>query len=86
MPDSVRASGIRQYVAYQAEEFEQLVKNGFCEDSGMHFEEYAHRWLDRQSWPLIARRWRVLYPYIGTIPLRRLRPINMENLLAKLRK
>lgn len=28
----------------------------------------------------------VLYPYIGTIPLRRLRPINMENLLAKLRK
>lgn len=43
MPDSVRASGIRQYVAYQAEEFEQLVKNGFCKDSGMHFEEYAHR-------------------------------------------
>lgn len=43
VPDSVRASGIRQYVAYQAKEFEQLVKNGFCEDSGMHFEEYAHR-------------------------------------------
>lgn len=40
---NLRASGIRQYVAYQAKEFEQLVKNGFCKDSGMHFEEYAHR-------------------------------------------
>ncbi len=65
VPDSVRASGIRQYVAYQAKEFEQLVKNGFCEDSGMHFEEYAYRWLDRQSWPLIARRWRCYTPTLA---------------------
>ena len=49
VPDTVRSSGIRQYVAHQAEEFERLVKNGFCEDDTMRFEEYARRWLDRQS-------------------------------------
>lgn len=49
VPDTVRKQQIPQYVAHQAEEFERLVKNGFCEDSSMRFEEYARRWLDRQS-------------------------------------
>ena len=49
VPDSVRKSQISQYVAHQAEEFERLVKNGFCEDGSMRFEEYARRWLDRQT-------------------------------------
>ena len=49
VPDTVRKHQIPQYVAHQAEEFERLVKNGFCEDSSMRFEEYARRWLGRQS-------------------------------------
>lgn len=92
VPDSVRKSQIPQYVAHQAEEFERLVKNGFCEDSSMGFEEYACRWLDRQTryapstLASYRRMLEVVYPYIGTIPLCRLRPITMENLLAQLRK
>ena len=92
VPDTVRSSGIRQYVAHQAEEFERLVKNGFCEDDTMRFEEYARRWLDRQSryapstLAAYRRMLEVVYPYIGAIPLCRLRPITMENLLAELRK
>ena len=49
VPDTVRKHQIPQYVAHQAEEFERLVKNGFCEDSSMRIEEYARRWLKRQS-------------------------------------
>ena len=92
VPDTVRKQQIPQYVAHQAEEFERLVKNGFCEDSSMRFEEYARRWLDRQSryapstLASYRRMLEVVFPYIGAIPLCRLRPINMENLLAELRK
>ena len=92
VPDSVRKSQIPQYVAHQAEEFERLVKNGFCEDGGMRFEEYARRWLDRQTryapstLASYCRMLEVVYPYIGAIPLCRLRPITMENLLVQLRK
>ena len=35
VPDTVRKQQIPQYVAHVAEEFERLVKNGFCEDSSM---------------------------------------------------
>ena len=92
VPDTVRKHQIPQYVAHQAEEFERLVKNGFCEDSSMRFEEYARRWLGRQSryapstLASYRRMLEVVFPYIGAIPLCRLRPINMENLLAELRK
>ena len=92
VPDTVRKHQIPQYVAHQAEEFERLGKNGFCEDSNMRFEEYARRWLDRQSryapstLASYRRMLEVVFPYIGAIPLCRLRPINMENLLAELRK
>ena len=92
VPDTVRKQQIPQYVAHQAEEFERLVKNGFCEDSSMRFEDYARRWLDRQSryapstLASYRRMLEVVFPYIGAIPLCRLRPINMENLLAELRK
>ena len=92
VPDTVRKHQIPQYVAHQAEEFERLVKNGFCEDSSMRFEEYARRWLDRQSryapstLASYRRMLEVVFPYIGAIPLCRLRPIHMENLLAELRK
>lgn len=74
VPDSVRKQQIPQYVAHQAEEFERLVKSGFCEDSSMRFEEYARRWLDRQSryapstLASYRRMLEVVFPYIGAIP------------------
>jgi len=49
VPDNVHSRSIRQYVAHEAEEFERLIKTGYCEDSEMTFQEYASRWLERQT-------------------------------------
>ena len=92
VPDSVRSRGVRQYVNHAAEEFERIVKNGFCEDGEMKFEEYALRWLERQTKyapSTIASYRRMLervYPYIGAIKLNRLRPVALENMMVELRK
>ena len=74
VPDTVRKQQIPQYVAHEAEEFERLLKNGFCEDSSMRFEEFARRWLNRQSryapstLASYRRMLEVVFPYIGAIP------------------
>lgn len=92
VPDSVHSRGIRQYVAHEAEEFERIIKTGYCEDSEMTFREYASRWLDRQTkyapstLGFYRRSLERVYPYIGNIKLNRLRPIALENLLVELRK
>ena len=92
VPDTVRRQQIPQYVAHQAEEFERLVKNGFCEDSSMRIEEYARRWLKRQSryapstLASYRRMLEVVYPMIGGIRLNKLRPMALENMLSELRK
>lgn len=92
VPNSVRSRGISQYVAHAAEEFEREVKNGFSEDAEMTFEEYALRWLNRQTKyapSTIASYRRMLervYPYIGAIKLNRLRPVALENMMLELRK
>ena len=92
VPDNVRSRGISQYVAHEAEEFERFVKKGYCEDGEMCFEEYALRWLDRQTKyapSTIASYRRMLaqvYPFIGSIKLNQLRPIALENMLVELRK
>lgn len=92
VPDNIRSRGIPQYVAHAAEEFERLIKNGFSEDSETTFEEYALRWLDRQTKyapSTLASYRRMLdqvFPHIGKIKLNRLRPIALENLLIELRK
>ena len=63
--------GISQYVAHAAEEFEREVKNGYSEDGEMTFEEYALRWLARQTkyapstLASYRRMLEVVYPYIG---------------------
>ena len=49
VPQTVGGRGISQYVAHEAEEFEKQVKNGYCEDGEMTFQEYAARWLERQT-------------------------------------
>nr|WP_325299599.1 site-specific integrase [uncultured Dysosmobacter sp.] len=92
VPQSVGGRGIEQYVAHEAEEFERTVKSGYCEDGEMKFEEYAFRWLDRQTKyapSTLASYRRMLertYPYIGAIKLNRLRPVALENMMVELRK
>jgi integrase len=92
VPDTVGNRGINQYVAHEAEEFERTVKSGYCEDGEMTFEEYALRWLDRQTKyapSTIGSYRRMLtqvYPFIGAIKLNRLRPIALENMMVQLRK
>lgn len=84
--------GISQYVAHEAEEFEKLVKSGYCEDGEMTFQEYANRWLERQTkyapstLGFYCRSLETVYPMIGSIRLNKLRPIALENLLVELRK
>jgi len=92
VPSSVGGRGISQYVAHRAEEFEKLVKSGYCEDGEMTFREYAIRWLERQTkyapstLGFYRRSLEAVYPQIGSIRLNRLRPVALENLLVELRK
>ncbi|EOS64970.1 site-specific integrase [Oscillibacter sp. 1-3] len=92
VPQTVGGRGIPQYVAHEAEEFEKLVKSGYCEDGEMTFQEYATRWLERQTkyapstLGFYCRSLETVYPMIGSIRLNKLRPIALENLLAELRK
>ena len=92
VPDSVHSRSIQQYVAHEAEEFERIIKTGYCEDGEMTFQEYASRWLERQTKYALStlgfyrRSLEAVYPYIGNIKLNRLRPIALENLLVELRK
>ena len=92
VPDSIQRRGINQYVAHAAEEFERKVKNGYSEDGETTFEEYALRWLARQTKyapSTLASYRRMLervYPYIGSIKLNKLRPMALENMMLELRK
>ena len=92
VPDSVKARGIPQYVAHEAEELERLVKSGFAEDRDTTFETYATRWLERQvkyapgTLASYRRMLERVYPYIGAIKLGELRPMALENMMIELRK
>ena len=85
VPKSVQARSIMQYIHHEAEEFEREVKLGYSEDGEMTFEEFALRWLGRQTKYAIStlNGYRKLlercFPYIGAIKLNRLRPIAIEN-------
>ena len=92
VPSDIPKRGISQYVAHAAEEFEREVKNGYSEDGEMTFEEYALRWLARQTkyapstLASYRRMLEVVYPYIGSIKLNKLRPMALENMMLELRK
>lgn len=92
VPESVHPRAIRQYVAHEAEEFERQVKNGFGEDAETPFEVYARSWLKRQTkfapstLAMYRRMLEVTYQYIGQVPLSKLRPIALENMLIELRR
>ena len=78
IPPGVPKRGIGQYVAHAAEELERSFKTGYAEDGEMTFEEFASRWLKRQTKyapSTIAAYWRMLevvYPMIGGIRLNKL--------------
>ena len=92
VPETVPKRGIGQFVAHAAEEFERYVKNGFGEDAETPFQKYAEGWLARQvkyapsTLASYRRMLKVVYPYIGQIPLCKLRPIALENMLNELRQ
>ena len=92
VPEGIPKRGISQYVAYEAEELERQFKTGYSEDGNMTFEEFAERWLARQVRyaPSTLESYRRMlgrvYPFIGAIPINRLRPIALENMLVELRK
>ena len=92
VPSDIPKRCISQYVAHAAEEFEREVKNGYSEDGEMTFEEYALRWLARQTkyapstLSSYRRMLEVVYPYIGSIKLNKLRPMALENMMLELRK
>ena len=92
VPKSVASRSIRQYVMHEAEELERRFKYGFSEDGSTTFQNYADGWLSRQSkyapstLAAYRRQLEVVYPYIGAIPLCKLRPLAIENMLSQLRK
>ncbi len=91
VPASVPKRGIGQYVAHTAEELERSFKTGYAEDGEMTFEEFATRWLKRQTKyapstiATYQRMLEVVYPMIGSIHLNKLRPLALENMLSELR-
>ena len=92
VPPGVPRRGIGQYVAHAAEELERSFKTGYAEDGEMTFEEFASRWLNRQTKyapstiAAYRRMLEVVYPMIGGIRLNKLRPMALENMLSALRK
>ena len=92
VPPGVPKRGIGQYVAHAAEELERSFKTGYAEDGEMTFEEFASRWLNRQTKyapstiAAYRRMLEVVYPIIGGIRLNKLRPMALENMLSALRK
>ena len=92
VPKSVASRSIRQYVMHKAEELERRFKYGFSEDGSTTFQDYAEGWLSRQSkyapstLASYRRQLEVVYSYIGAIPLCKLRPLAIENMLTQLRK
>lgn len=92
VPPGVPKRGIGQYVAHAAEDLERSFKTGYAEDGEMTFEEFASRWLNRQTKyapstiAAYRRMLEVVYPMIGGIRLNKLRPMALENMLSALRK
>ena len=90
VPLSVSSRSIRQYVMHEAEALERRFKFGFIEDSNTTFQDYAEGWLSRQrkyapsTLASYRRLLEVVYPFIGAIPLCKLRPLAIENMLSQL--
>lgn len=80
VPQEVTKRGIHQYVMAEAERLEKHFKTGIEEGRSTTFEVYAEKWLTRRkkykesTLAGYARVLKTMYPFIGGIPLCKLRP------------
>ena len=88
VPSSVPKRGIQQYVMAEAERIEKKFKYGVEESDQTHFEQYAENWLKRQepffkatTYAGYKRNLDIVYPLIGGIPLAKLLPMTLEEMV-----
>lgn len=92
VPDSVHPKRIHQYVTQAAAEMEREFQHGYSEDADTPFESFAEKWLARQVRyaPSTLAGYRAMlrsvYPFIGSVKVRNIKPITLENLAVVLRK
>lgn len=93
VPTEVPKRGIQQYVMAEAERIEKKFKYGIEESDQTHFDRYAEAWLNRQKPYFKAttlagyrRNLEIVYPFIGGIPLAKIRPLTLEEMCEELRK
>ena len=93
VPPEVPKRGIQQYVMAEAERIEKKFKYGIEESDQTHFDCYAESWLKRQEPYFKAttlagykRNLEIVYPFIGGIPLAKIRPLTLEEMCEELRK
>ena len=93
VPPEVPKRGIQQYVMAEAERLEKKFKYGIEESDQTHFDRYAEAWLKRQEPYFKAttlagykRNLEIAYPFIGGIPLAKIRPLTLEEMCEELRK
>lgn len=92
VPEDIPKRGITQYVYAEAQKFEKKFRYGIEEDDRTTFENYAESWLRRQvhykpsTLAAYRRLLEVVYPWIGGVPLYKIRPMVLEELCAELRK
>ena len=77
----------------EAERIEKKFKYGIEESDQTHFDCYAESWLKRQEPYFKAttlagykRNLEIVYPFIGGIPLAKIRPLTLEEMCEELRK
>lgn len=93
VPPEVPKRGIQQYVMAEAERLEKKFKYGIEESDQTHFDRYAESWLKRQEPYFKAttlagyrRNLEIVCPFIGGIPLAKIRPLTLEEMCEELRK
>ena len=93
VPTEVPKRGIQQYVMAEAERIEKKFKYGIEESDQTHFDRYAEAWLNRQKPYFKAttlagykRNLEIVCPFIGGIPLAKIRPLTLEEMCEELRK
>ena len=93
VPKEIPKRGIKQYVYAEAERLEKRFRTGIDESENTKFETYAEHWLDRAAKRYKAstlagyrKMLEVAYPYIGGLPLCKIRPMVLEEFAEELRK
>ena len=93
VPKEIPKRSIRQYVYAEAERLEKRFRTGIDESENTKFEAYAEHWLDRAAKRYKAstlagyrKMLEVAYPFIGGLPLCKIRPMVLEEFAEELRK